>query len=167
MEMQAVSMHIVYDMITLYTYIGEEIPDVDTLFLLITALRTLGWVTMDDIQDHWGDVRAELRKKEQGVEIEHSLVNKLSEARYNYGSWSRESKDVLGRRTEKPIRSLVHLFLYVFAIVVSLIVLVPVLVLIFHYDLVHYEEQLWSECFVWLGFFSLGKYSVCVRSVLT
>jgi hypothetical protein len=45
----------------------------------------------------------------------------------------------------------------VFAIIVSLLVFVPVFVLIFHYDLVHYEEQLWSECFMYLGIFALAQ----------
>ena len=145
-----------YDMITLYTYIGEEIPDVTTLCKVIDALRTLGWVTMDDIQDHWEDVRKSLRKKE-GETMEGSLVNKLSEARYTYGSWNKHFKDEDKKWFEGPRATLLQLLSLVFAIIVSLLVFVPVFVLIFHYDLVHYEEQLWSECFMYLGIFALAQ----------
>ena len=151
-----------YDMITLYTYIGEEIPDVTTLHKVIDALRKLGWVTMDDIQDHWNDVRESLRK-----EIERSLVKKLSEARYTYGSWNKQFKDedkfndedktMWLMITECPRAMLLQLLSLVFAIIVSLLIFVPVFVLIFHYDLVHYEEQLWSECFMYLGIFALAQ----------
>ena len=171
-----------YDMITLYTYIGEEIPDVTTLLGVIGALRELKWVTMDDIQDHWVKFSDDLREKNV---VARPLVAQLSEARYNYGSWNKQFKDedkLIKRKAKlldlfkKPSSLVSHeeikhflrfFWTPFFATILSLIVFVPVFVLIFHYDLVHYEEQLWSECFVWLGFFSLGKYSVCVRSVLT
>eukprot|EP00964_Phaeocystis_antarctica_P105777 scaffold70755_cov69-Phaeocystis_antarctica.AAC.3 len=78
-----------YDLITMYRYIGEEIADVPTLTHVIAALRKLGWETMDDIQDHWGDVSKELRKES---EVERALVIQLSEARYNYGSWDEQFK---------------------------------------------------------------------------
>ena len=157
-----------YDMLTLYTYIGEEIPDVATLVHVIDALRELGWETMDDIQDHWGNVSDSLREKKKNVE--RPLVNQLSEARYNYGSWNKQFKDEdkpPKKDEDKPAKLIsdfcltLHLcWMIVYATVLSLIVFVPIIVLIFYYELVHYEEQLWSECFVWLGLFALAQFLV-------
>ena len=76
------------DMITLYSYIGEEIPDVPTLISVIDALRALGFMSMDDIQDHWDKVRDELREKgikkggdDEHVKIEPSLLAQLTARR--------------------------------------------------------------------------------------
>jgi hypothetical protein len=157
------------DMITLYSYIGEEIPDVPTLISVIDALRALGFMSMDDIQDHWDKVRDELREKgiKKGgddVKIELSLLAQLSEARHNYGSWSEHFKDEdkLDEETKNGMRKFCCSTLgfggtLVYATLLSLIVLVPAVVLVLLYDLVHYEEQLWWECFVWLCFFGLGQ----------
>ena len=55
------------------------------------------------------------------------------------------------------IKNLVHFCLARLMVVFAIVVFVPVFVLIFHYDVVHYEEKLWSECFVWLGLFALAQ----------
>ena len=97
-----------YDLITLYTYIGEEITDAPTLISVIAALHELKWTSMDDIQDHWGEVSKELRKES---EVERPLVTKLSEARYNYGSWHKqfvtqakdENKQPSNAKDKKPL----------------------------------------------------------------
>jgi len=154
-----------YDMITLYTYICEEIPDVSSLNLVICALRDLGWTNMDDIKDHWDKVRDELReyhlkdkekrekeKLQARPRIEPSLLSKLSEARHNYkGSWNKlfDAEDQAPKSFCSTPCSLGY------ATLPSLLVLLPGLVLVFIYDLVHYEEQLWLECFIWLGIFGL------------
>ena len=162
-----------YDTITLYTYIGQEIPDAFNFRSVIVTLRELGWMSMDDIQDHWGDLRKQLRKKK----VKPFLVANLSEARYNYSSWHRqffkeeEHVEELEVLTLTSLEQFLKQFLSFrdavctldiccmlgYAIVLSLIVFVPVIVLIFHYDLIHYEEQLWSECFVWLSLFALAQ----------
>ena len=150
-----------YDMITLYTYIGEEIADVPTLACVIDALQKLGWVSMDDIQDHWDDVRDGLRN--QG-KVERAFVTRLSEARYNYGSW--HNKLTSGMLLHDFFRhELIHEpYLtspagraLVGATVLSFLVLVPSGVLVVYYDLAHYEEQLWSQCFAWLFIFAVAQ----------
>ena len=40
---------------------------------------------------------------------------------------------------------------------ISLIILAPGWVLVVYYDLVHYEEELWSQCFLWLCGFALAQ----------
>ena len=152
-----------YDLITLYRYIGEEIADVPTLTRVIAALHELGWRSMDDIQDHWGDVSKELRKKSK---VERALVIQLSEARYNYGSWDRQFKEK-GRsdtwhvkikdKGNKAKQLGVFCKALVFALFIALFIFVPGIVLVIYYHLVHYEEQLWIECFSWLYGFALAQ----------
>eukprot|EP00964_Phaeocystis_antarctica_P013147 scaffold7206_cov57-Phaeocystis_antarctica.AAC.8 len=152
-----------YDLITLYRYIGEEIADVPTLTRVIAALHELGWRSMDDIQDHWGDVSKELRKKSK---VERALVIQLSEARYNYGSWDRQFKEK-GRsdtwhvkikdKGNKAKQWGVFCKALVFALFIALFIFVPGIVLVIYYHLVHYEEQLWIECFSWLYGFALAQ----------
>ena len=154
-----------YDMITLYTYIGEEIPDALTLIGVISALRDLGWMSMEDIAEDWDKVRDELREKNK---MEPLLLAKLSEARYNYDAWSHKYKH-FDNEANAPIKSnslkppsLVERLVYatfgfLYAISSLLIVLIPGPVLVLLYDLVHYEEKLWLECYAWLGAFGFGQ----------
>ena len=161
-----------YDMITLCMYIGEEIADVPTLLSLIAALQKLGWVNMDDIQDHWSDVRDGLRKQDDLLKLpsvmgsenkRRALVTRISEARYNYGSWHKQFKekgpfDNLHVEIKEEAKQLgvfckALVFATVFsqkmafcgalgyATILSLIILVPGIVLVLYYHLVHYEEH--------------------------
>ena len=120
-------------------------------------MRELKWVTMDDIQDHWVKFSDDLREKNV---VARPLVAQLSEARYNYGSWNKQFKDedkLIKKKAKlldlfkKPSSLVSHeeikhflrfCWTLFFATILSLIVFVPVFVLTFHYDLVHYEEQL-------------------------
>ena len=148
-----------YDMITLYMNIGEEILDVSNLLYVISKLRDLGWTNMDDITDHWDKVSDKLLDER----MEPSLLAKLNEARYNYDSWDkvrdevRENKEpsLLAKPSEARYCSMLRPLGN--AMIVSPIALIPGLVLVLFYDLVHYEEQLWLECFVWLGLFGLSQ----------
>ena len=153
-----------YDMITLYMYIGEAIPDVRTLIDVISKLRDLGWMSMDDITDHWDKVRDELREKKK---MEPLFLDQLSEARYNYDGWWHKHKQFNDEDTASEsfcchgFCSTLGSFVYVtipsliVVTIPSLIVLVPILVLVLLYDLVHYDDRLWLECFAWLGVFGL------------
>ena len=146
-----------YDIITLYKYIGEEIPDVLTLIDVISKLRGLGWMSMDDITDQWDKVRDELRKEKN---MDPSLLAKLSEVLYNYDGWWHKHKHFDNEDNapnETFCSTLRSLYPLAYATIPSFIVLIPGLVLVLLYDLVHYEEQLWLECYLWLGVFGLGQ----------
>ena len=170
-----------YDMITLYMYIGEEIPDATTLIGVISALHDLGWTNMDDISAYWDKVRKGLHEARNnydgswnsywrtfglGEGIPSALLDQLSEARYNYdASWDKyfegEDKAYVGFSFSNECRS--ALFLFLAAFLLCLIVFVPIIyVLALRSDIVlidvRIEKQLWLECYVWLGLFALEQF---------
>ena len=147
-----------YDMITLYVYIGEEIADVPTLARVISALHELGWETMNDIQENWGDIRGGIREElRKDSKVESVLVTRLSEVLVNYrDNWAKPFEDERHMRikedAEEVRQSSVFCGLsgYVGYVILLLIVCVPGTVLAI-FDLVHYEGQLWWKFFVWMS----------------
>ena len=155
-----------YDMITLYMYIGEEIPDVSTLDLVISALRDLGWESMDDILDHWDKVSDTLRREKE--EITPSLLTQLSEARYNYGSWLKYFNDeekappeeepvprkgfCRSFRSTLPSRSYATLLApFLSLIVLAMATVSMVLVLLKDVVWLSYEEWIWVAGYILFG----------------
>ena len=147
-----------YDVITLYVYIGEEIADVPTLARVISALHELGWETMNDIQENWGDIRGGIREDlRKESKVESALVTRLSEVLVNYrDNWGKPFEDERHMRikedAEEVRQSSVFCGLsgYVGYVILFLIVCVPGTVLAI-FDLVHYEGQLWWKFFVWMS----------------
>ena len=156
-----------YDMITLYVYIGEEIADVPTLARVISALHELGWETMNDIQENWGDIRGGIREELRtlltssassfALKVGSALVTRLSEVLVNYrDNWAKPFEDERHMRikedAEEVRQSSVFCGLsgYVGYVILLLIVCVPGTVLAI-FDLVHYEGQLWWKFFVWMS----------------
>ena len=149
-----------YDMITLYVYIGEEIADVPTLARVISALHELGWETMNDIQENWGDIRGGIREElRKESKVESALVTRLSEVLVNYrDNWAKPFEDERHMRIKEDAEeSSVFCGLSgyvgyknVWLCGLLLIVCVPGTVLAI-FDLVHYEGQLWWKFFVWMS----------------
>eukprot|EP00964_Phaeocystis_antarctica_P047542 scaffold27511_cov60-Phaeocystis_antarctica.AAC.1 len=146
-----------YDMITLYMYIGEEIADVPTLISVIAALHELGLETMDDIQDNWGDFRGGIREDLRTLKVGSALVTRLSKVLVNYSdNWAKPFNELEAAKHMHKNKSQGFFSGVFFSIIVSLIVFVPVTVLAI-YDVLPWEEQLWSECFVWLCMWFLAQ----------
>ena len=156
-----------YNMLTLYMYIGEEITDALDLIDVISALRDLGWMSMDDIADHWDKVRDELREEkrkeegeEEGTRMAPSLLAKLSEARYNYnGSWHKHLDDEDQAPIRGPLKRFSSPLRIGFAIMLSLLFILPHVVLDLIYGNDHRKENqlLFLECYLWLVFFGAGQ----------
>ena len=152
-----------YDMITLYVYIGEEIADVPTLARVISALHELGWETMNDIQENWGDIRGGIREElRKESKVESALVTRLSEVLVNYrDNWAKPFEDERHMRIKEDAEEVRQSSAFcglsgyvgyknVWLCGLLLIVCVPGTVLAI-FDLVHYEGQLWWKFFVWMS----------------
>ena len=152
-----------YDMITLYVYIGEEIADVPTLARVISALHELGWETMNDIQENWGDIRGGIREElRKDSKVESVLVTRLSEVLVNYrDNWAKPFEDERHMRIKEDAEEVRQSSVFcglsgyvgyknVWLCGLLLIVCVPGTVLAI-FDLVHYEGQLWWKFFVWMS----------------
>ena len=161
-----------YDMITLYVYIGEEIADVPTLARVISALHELGWETMNDIQENWGDIRGGIREDLRtlltssassfALKVGSALVTRLSEVLVNYrDNWAKPFEDERHMRIKEDAEEVRQSSAFcglsgyvgyknVWLCGLLLIVCVPGTVLAI-FDLVHYEGQLWWKFFVWMS----------------
>ena len=114
-------------------------------------------------QENWGDlfqqkgVRYELLKGHEGTFVESALVTLLGEVLVNFSTdnWARPFQDDLyikeeGKWLHVFLRGLPGYVSYATALLLVMCVpAVPGFVLATN-DVVHYEEQLWSTCFVWM-----------------